>query len=246
MKVKYFILSLGFSFVLCSTSQSNSPDPIAKSQTIYFPGVEKIDHDFEKKPYENLLEYQFDCIEAYSHHDVEFIPSYHHSFIEALVLGFNYHKPIIISPDHIWLLVCQGFANHVNHSPEELRHFFVNFEGKNELTVRRDDFVKGKENPWEKIFPEFAKQIKEQVGDPVDILVADFSTTDIIEKTAFQITLMSTFKVYFDCILRTLCGFPSITIEGTPEDWQDILQRAKLLREYDLEWWIDELEPILK
>ncbi|MCI5212341.1 MAG: DUF4419 domain-containing protein, partial [Candidatus Electrothrix sp. ATG2] len=30
-----------------------------------------------------------------------------------------------MSPDMFWLLICQGFARHVNANSEELRHRFV-------------------------------------------------------------------------------------------------------------------------
>ena len=40
------------------------------------------------------------------------------------------HYPIRIKPDDIWLLIVQAFSNHVNANSEELRHHFVNFDGK--------------------------------------------------------------------------------------------------------------------
>ena len=43
--------------------------------------------------------------------------------------------PIRIKPDDIWLLIVQAFSNHVNANAEQLRHYFVNFDGKQKLTV---------------------------------------------------------------------------------------------------------------
>lgn len=34
-------------------------------------------------------------------------------------------------------------------------------------------------------------------------------------------------------------------MEGTHEDWEKILEKTRLLRNYELEWWIDEIEPVL-
>ena len=45
------------------------------------------------------------------------------------------HYPIRIKPDHIWLLIIQGFSHHVNINSFELRSMFVTFEGKKELVV---------------------------------------------------------------------------------------------------------------
>ena len=35
-------------------------------------------------------------------------------------------------------------------------------------------------------------------------------------------------------------------MEGTEKDWQKVVQKAHSLRQYDLDWWMDELEPVLQ
>ena len=58
---------------------------------------------------------------------------------------------------------------------------------------------------------------------------------------------MESVKPYFEFIvIRIVCGIPEITLEGTPEDWEKVLSKAKSLKGYKLEWWISELEPLLK
>ena len=34
-------------------------------------------------------------------------------------------------------------------------------------------------------------------------------------------------------------------LTGTPDDWVRIRERATMLAKYDLDWWIDELLPVL-
>ena len=76
---------------------------------------------------------------------------------------------------------------------------------------------------------------------------ADFSTTGKTERMASQITLMSTVKAYFDYLVVVgVCGLPSITIEGTPDDWRKVLDKTRRLSVYGIEDWVDELEPILE
>jgi len=41
------------------------------------------------------------------------------------------------------------------------------------------------------------------------------------------------------------CGIPEITLEGTPQDWAKVKQKAIYLRKFKLDWWIDQLIPIL-
>lgn len=46
------------------------------------------------------------------------------------------HRPFVLSPDMIWLLISQGFAQHVNANHESLRKYFVDFSGKQSLVVQ--------------------------------------------------------------------------------------------------------------
>ena len=72
-----------------------------------------------------------------------------HPLIAALHAAFAQHRPVALSPDVVWLTLCQGFAHHVNAHAESLRPRLVRHEGKVKIEVNRDDFVKGSpENPW--------------------------------------------------------------------------------------------------
>jgi hypothetical protein len=94
----------------------------------------------------------------------------------------------VLTPDHIWLLICQGFARHVNVNAEKLRRDFVKHEGKKLLEIRRPDLVKGDtNNDWQGTVAEFSQQIKSHLGDHHDLLSAKFSTTTPIEQAAFEI-----------------------------------------------------------
>ena len=41
------------------------------------------------------------------------------------------------------------------------------------------------------------------------------------------------------------CGFPRITLSGTPGDWALLRRKAEQLRAYDLDWWLAALLPAL-
>ena len=169
------------------------------------------------------------------------------SFVEAVHLAYSSHYPLVLSPDIIWQCVAQGFAIHVNRNAENLRHMFVDHEGKKELVVRRDDFVKGSpDNDWEQVFGAFSEQIQENVGDEIhSLLTPDFSTTGPVERAASQIVLMDTFKEYFEYTVVTLCGIPTITLEGTVEDWETLREKTLSLSRFDFQWWTDAIRPIL-
>ena len=148
----------------------------------------------------------------------------------------------------IWLMIAQGFATHVNENAEALRSQFVDFDGKKNIDIRRDEFVKGsKNNDGMGAFDEFSQKIEANTGKGLlDLITNDFTTTGPIEKAAFQVTLMDAMKSYFDYSMTTSCGIPEITLEGSVEDWKAIEKKAAALAQYDLAWWIDELMPVLK
>ena len=53
-----------------------------------------------------------------------------HPLIAATHLTFSQHRPLVLSPDVIWITIAQGLALHINNHAKEMRHQFVSFEGK--------------------------------------------------------------------------------------------------------------------
>lgn len=170
------------------------------------------------------------------------------AFYKCMVHAYAYHKSVTLSPDMIWLLISQGFARYVNAHPEEMRDQLVNHSGKMDLTVESDVDVLSEDADWPKLINGFASQIdKYTKGDIAQTITADFSTTHLAERVASQITLMESVKTYFEYILDyASCGIPYITLEGTPADWQRVLDKTKKLGKYgSLRQWTKDLEPIL-
>jgi hypothetical protein len=170
-----------------------------------------------------------------------------HPLVAAVNIAFNDHRPLCLSPDMIWLLIAQGVANHVNANAETLRSRFVHHQDRLELIVRRDDFVKGSpENPWAEVFATFSEAIRRHIGEAThDLLQPTFSTTGAAEKAATEVVLLDTVQSYFSYVVRSMCGIPSITLEGTAEDWDALGRRVEALAAFDLAWWTVPLRPIL-
>jgi Domain of unknown function (DUF4419) len=181
-----------------------------------------------------------------SHAPKTIIPIAHNGFFDAVQLAYAQHHPLILSPDIIWLLISQGFAVHLNENAEKLRPHFVTFEGKKELNIQLDHYPLS-ETQWEGVFDTFKQQIAGYTGKKLtDLVAARFSGTSTDAQVAFDITLMDAMKNYFDYSITVLCGIPQITLEGTVEDWQQLEDRTAQLAQYDLEWWVEDLKPILK
>jgi len=182
-------------------------------------------------------------------------------FLFATISAFAYHLPLILAPDHVWMLINYAFAKHVDQNAKELRKNFVQHEGKKRLLVETDGnfSMSNNDNPdtgasakeWEHIvFANFSRQIKDHIGDNIhSTIVADFSTTTDCSRAATEITLMAAMKNYFSFGMSTLCGIPKVTLLGTAEDWTNLRNRAEalspLMKPEFSDQWMPYLLPVL-
>ena len=169
-------------------------------------------------------------------------------FYNCMVEAYAGHYSVILSPDAIWTLISQGFCHHISLNTEKLKDKIVNHEGKMEISVISEYDLYSPLMDWDTLLNGFEIQIAENTkGNIADFMRADFSTTGNTERITSQVTLMSAVKSYFDfAAIHTICGIPTITIEGTPDDWRKIIKKVESLRDYDLSWWVDDLKPILQ
>lgn len=169
------------------------------------------------------------------------------AFFQSVLRAYKKHKSIVLSPDMIWLLISQGFARYVNAHSEALRPQLVSHTGKMDLAIKTEqDLFSGKAD-YAKLIGDFASQIEKYTKDDIaQTLTADFSTTTLTERVASQITLMESVKWYFEYLVEyAACGIPTITLKGTPADWQRVLDKTHKLSQYGLSDWTKSLEPIL-
>jgi hypothetical protein len=170
-----------------------------------------------------------------------------HPVVAAAHRAFMDHRPLCLAPDIIWLTICQGVANHINAHSEELRPRIVSHQGKITIHVRRDAFVKGSpENPWADAIEELTGKVREHIGSSFDLFQPTFTTTGPVERAAVGVVLLDAMQSYFRYDMETLCGIPAIALEGTPEDWQAIADRAEQFAFLDLEWWLEPLREVLR
>jgi hypothetical protein len=176
-------------------------------------------------------------------------PQKMNGFLSAIHHAYASHFPLVLSPDDIWLVVAQAFANHINVHAEELRSMFVSHQGQKYIEIRRDHFIKGSpNNDWMGGFSEFSDMIAEHIGEKRDLFISDFTTTTLITRAASEVVLMDSMQSYFSYGCRTCCGIPEITLLGSVEDWDVIC--GKVVKLSDLAGkdssWIAPLLKVLK
>ena len=169
-------------------------------------------------------------------------------FFQTVVRAYAHHRPLVLSPDMMWVLISQGFARYVNAHAEELRDQLVDHDGKMHLVVRSDKDLLTEKADWAQMMSNFTAQIERNTkGDIGQTITADFTTTGVTERITSQITLMESLKDYFEYVVVYMaCGIPTVTLTGTPEDWQKVLEKTRRLAKYGVGKWTQSLEPILK
>lgn len=203
------------------------------------------------KAIETRIGGKFEACEFKLRNDL-FVETEIHPFVECLYIAYADHRRISISPDMIWLLICQGFSTHVNINSEKLRAKFVAFDDKKKLTVDTQpistEFKKGSINsPWPLAFPVMADSISKYIKSDIhNLYVQSFSTTTAVEKAAYEIALLNVMSGYFEYEYASACGIPEINIEGTKEDWLKIKKNIKRFKGYEIDNWINSIEPIIQ
>ena len=52
-----------------------------------------------------------------------------HSLVSAVYLAFSEHRPLVLTPDAVWITLAQGLAQHINHHADALRSSIVTHQG---------------------------------------------------------------------------------------------------------------------
>lgn len=170
-----------------------------------------------------------------------------HPMIGALHYSFAHHRPVAISPDMVWLMIMQGLVKHFYYNSDSLKSDVYSADGKTKITIRRDDFVKGDmTNKWSEVFPDFSNEISETLNpDLHKLFTHSFTTTNQNVSISYIITMMDAFSEYYSFEVMTACGIPYVVLEGSPQDWKWIKDQLPGLRKYGLDFWIDDLQPVV-
>lgn len=258
MKIMNLILLTILSFVSCNETEGSKDSVAEKNTQRLIIDVEElkppknnlptIDYDVLLKRTLNQVGKENHSLVAHSIHSKPLVDGDMHPFFNGLHMAYAEHRPFVLTPDALWLVICQGFAQHVDHNAEALRHLFVDFDGKQTLRVYSTDIkLDASAKDWENVFPKFTEQIAHYTSDSlINTLTANFTTTSPTSRAVSQLTIMSAMQAYFDYEVYEICGIPQVILEGTAEDWQQIVDRVEWLRRYQLYWWVDEMLPVLK
>ncbi len=177
---------------------------------------------------------------------LQLIYSNNNNLIQAVQDAYDTHRPLILSPDIIWLSITQGFSIHINQNFKTLEGKIFKKDKPSKIEFRIDELNQGAAQ-WAKLVSLLSKDTQKYTHDNLyQIMVPKFSTTTPLHTTAYQVTLLEGFEQAFQYVAESGCGIPYITIEGTPEDWKKIYENTQKLKGYGVDDWLDSLEPVLQ
>lgn len=167
---------------------------------------------------------------------------------KCILTCYAEHRPLVLSPDIVWLLICQSISYHINANSEKLRYNLVSFEGIRKIVVLTNKDIMSEDVNWETLLEGFYEGIESNTVQGVAANIrGDFSTTTAVERIASIATLMGSVESYFQYSVRKfICGIPNVTLTGTIEDWEKVIQKSQILKRIGLKTWYSWLQPVLQ
>ncbi|GIJ81400.1 protein of unknown function [Micromonospora phaseoli] len=172
------------------------------------------------------------------------VPDGVHPLLDAVGRAFAEHRPLVLSPDAVWLTIAQGVAQHIRLHAEELRPRLVSHRGRRRLTVTVDGPMPQDAASWQDVVESFHKLLGTEVSD-AGVFECDFSTSTDVDRVAGRVVVLDAYSPYFSLWLVCVCGIPSVTVTGTVADWQKIRARVDAIAGFGLQKWCRSLAPIV-
>jgi hypothetical protein len=80
---------------------------------------------------------------CFDYHGLVVRDMHYHPLLAAVHTAFSQHRPLVLTPDSIWITIAQGVAHHMAIYGEQLRSRFVTHQGELELTFECAGRVEG-------------------------------------------------------------------------------------------------------
>lgn len=168
--------------------------------------------------------------------------------VHTVLDAYNQHYHLTLRPDDIWIAILSQLSAYINANSETLRHKFVTHDDKKEL-VLEIPLSAIEDIDFDSLGDKMTDLLNASLVDKSlkEWIIPNFSTTTRVDKTVSTITLMASMKAYFSYTAVMRCGVPSVTLEGTRNDWIEIQRRLDKLAEFGEQTtiWAAMLKPIL-
>lgn len=163
------------------------------------------------------------------------------SFVRGAILGWANHQSLVLRPDAVWFEILAQLNFYMTKHAEDIRHLFVNFQGKEEIVV--------KDITWSNVIAAFATEIQKRVKTDwlLGWVTPGFSTSTRNDNMTATVLMMGLVQHYFEFTGGIICGIPSVTLLGTKNDWVKLYKKLDHLADFGDEpkQFANNLKPIL-
>jgi len=139
----------------------------------------------------------------------------HRNYLDYLVLCWQRHYGVVISPTILWNMVLANLAFEVNRVPEDYRKYFTDSDEKKEIVVIQGGHL---------IDPAL---LVDRLGSliPIDNMrhfFPTFTTNTPPSILANQTAFLDMVSPYYNYGML-LCGIPKVKVLGTVQDWSTFM-----------------------
>jgi hypothetical protein len=163
------------------------------------------------------------------------------SFIRGALQAWGEHLHLVISPDAVWLTIMSQLSLYFSAHLDRVKHVF-DYEGGDPIVI---DYYPD----WYAIVFAFFRAVNDRSKAAwfPRWMTPTFSTSTDDEAIAAHAIMMGLTKSSPQPPPRLLCGLPSVTLEGTQADWENMLARLDRLTEFGEEavQYGERLRPVL-
>ena len=164
------------------------------------------------------------------------------SIVRGALEAWAQHQHLILRPDEIWFEILAQMNFYMTAHAEEIRHLFVDFQGKKEIEVLK--FT------WRDVVAAFSGEIQKRVKTDwlLEWIMPGFTTSNENDGMTATVLMMGLMQHYFTFSGGIICGLPLVTLQGERDDWAKLLEKLDRLNEWGSEpaAYADNLRPILK
>lgn len=142
---------------------------------------------------------------------------FHINYLSYLNSSYAMHRKIVLTPDIFWYTITCEIAKHVKKFPEEHRSLFTRQPGKVSIIVP----CSSEEEPLR--MDAIYDKLMELVPTNTKAFLPKFSTTTENSRMATLAAFLETCSPYYNYMML-LCGFISIKVTGTLDDWDKLYE----------------------
>ncbi|KAK0761500.1 hypothetical protein N5P37_006452 [Trichoderma harzianum] len=176
----------------------------------------------------------------------ETVSIYGNGFVEGIIRAFNQNLDLVIRPEDVWQAIISQLSLFIHgaENAELLHNTF--YPSKEKVTLDLASHSKLNSNM---VARGFASRIPAEVADPMlhARMLQLFSRTTYHDEAVAAFSTMGTMQKHSEYGAMIGGSFPSVTLQGTPNDWKLLNAQVNKLKKYErCKDWVRLLLPIMR